>query len=96
MTTQAARKEKLRILDADDLTTGYRVDVTVRTDPARSEWRSLMEREIDYQRFKEPGPDTLSEVVQGAWASIGRNCAKAPQNWPTAPIVGVTTMPASS
>jgi hypothetical protein len=62
MTTQAARKDKLRILDADDLTTGYRVDVAVRTgDPANSAWRSLMEREIDYQRFKVPGPDLFQK-----------------------------------
>lgn len=62
MTTQAARKEKLRIVDADDLTIGYRVDVAVRTaDRNRIEWRSLMEREIDYRRFNEPGPDLFQK-----------------------------------
>lgn len=68
VTTQAARKEKLRILDADDLTIGYRVDVTVRTgDPVQREWRSLMEREIDYQQFKESGAD----IFQKWFATLG-------------------------
>lgn len=41
---------KLRVLDADDLTIGYRVDVAVRIGEKQAEWRSLMEREIDYRR----------------------------------------------
>lgn len=42
---------KLRVLDADDLTIGYRVDVAIRIGEAQAEWRSLMEREIDYRRI---------------------------------------------
>jgi hypothetical protein len=41
---------KLRVLDADDLTIGYRVDVAIRIGETQAEWRSLMEREIDYRR----------------------------------------------
>lgn len=44
------------IIDADDLTIGYRVDVVVRSgqDNAPLPWRSLMEREINYLRFGAP------------------------------------------
>jgi hypothetical protein len=39
-----------RVLDADDLTVGYRFDVAVRVGEGdTSSWRSLMEREIDYR-----------------------------------------------
>ncbi|MHC4050135.1 hypothetical protein [Bradyrhizobium sp. 25ACV] len=41
---------KLRVLDADDLTIGYRIDVAIRIGEKQAEWRSLMEREIDYRR----------------------------------------------
>lgn len=43
---------KAGILDADDLTIGYRVDVKVRTEKeSPDDWHSLMEREIDYRRL---------------------------------------------
>jgi hypothetical protein len=42
--------KKRLILDADDLMIGYRIDVALRKGPNDvAEWRSLMEREIDYR-----------------------------------------------
>jgi hypothetical protein len=52
---------KLRVLDADDLTIGYRVDVAVRIGEKKVEWRSLMEREIDYRRVGHEHDDSKDE-----------------------------------
>ncbi|RED25538.1 hypothetical protein BJ123_1316 [Rhodopseudomonas thermotolerans] len=48
-------KTPLRLLDADDLTIGYRLDVMARSaDDRANRWRSLMDREIDY---RDPRPE---------------------------------------
>src|SRR5206468_616028 len=64
--TAAANKadpQKIRIVDGDDLTIGYRVDVAVRiSENGAAEWRSLMEREIDYRRVAgNAGMDDLKD-----------------------------------
>lgn len=50
LTAQATCDEDLIVLDAEDMTSGFRVDLAVRTGQEKPQWRSLMEREIDYRR----------------------------------------------
>ncbi|MCP3399891.1 hypothetical protein [Bradyrhizobium sp. CCGB20] len=58
-----ADPQTVRIVDGDDLTIGYRVDVAVRIgENGTAEWRSLMEREIDYRRVeRNAGKDDLKD-----------------------------------
>jgi hypothetical protein len=73
---ERAIKQKLKVVDGDDLTVGYRVDVAVRTgedDPATpDDWRSLMEREIDYRK---PGAAPTADDFDRLFRELDRDLA---------------------
>jgi hypothetical protein len=69
---ESPKPDKHVVLDAEDLTTAYRLDVGVDTEPETPDdsgmvWRCLMNRNLEFGS-KENGTDWIEDVIQSLYA----------------------------